>query len=69
MVPDERDAGSLPAGAPNTYDVLLAALPASLLAGAVAAAVSSVPLAAALAGGGLVATAGVGHALFVDPPA
>lgn len=58
----------VPAGAPTSYDYVLAALPAPVAAGVVAGYVSSVSLTAGLAAGSVVAAVVVAHALFVDPP-
>ncbi|MFC5972243.1 hypothetical protein ACFPYI_12955 [Halomarina salina] len=54
--------------ASSRHDVVLAAIPLTLVLGACAAVVSSLSLVFGLAGGSLPATGMVGYALFVDPP-
>lgn len=52
----------------SEYDLVLAALPAPVLAGALVGVVLAVPLVSALAVGSLGAAAIVGYALFMDLP-
>ena len=53
---------------PSKYDLLLAAVPALLLAGTVAATRLSLPASVGTGLGSLVAALLVGYGLFVEPP-
>jgi len=61
-------AGRAGPASPSKYDLLLAAVPALLLAGAVGATRLSLPAAVGTGLGSAVAALLVGYGLFVDPP-
>lgn len=54
---------------PSRYDLLLAAVPVPMVAGAAAAAMSSLPPANGLGVGALLSAMVVVYGLFCDPPA
>ncbi|GAA0206699.1 hypothetical protein [Halobaculum roseum] len=67
---DDLPSGAGPAGlvSPSKYDLLLAAVPALLLGGTVAAARLALPVSVGTGLGSLFAALLVGYGLFVEPP-
>ena len=62
------EAGSVGPVSPSKYDLLLAAVPTFLVAGAVAATQLALPASVGTGLASLVAALLVGYGLFVDPP-